>query len=94
MIHILQLLCPAHHCFTAVAWDDAHTDLYRATSELGKRSAQVGGRDPACALCGSKDFSLEDGVTAWTTMDEAMPHLIKEMAAQLRTRDRLLAERN
>lgn len=94
MVHILQLLCPQRHCYTAVAWDDqtldlssAHLRLEMAIAELHKAGVPI-----PCAICGSTDFRPEDGRTRFETMEEARPHI--EAAELAWTIDRELLTRS
>jgi hypothetical protein len=98
MIHILQFLCPQRHCYTAIAWDDQSLDLSSAHLRLGMAIAELhkAGVPIPCAICGSTNFHPEDGVTPWTTMEEARPFLLAGEVAQQFTREMLTrrADRN
>ena len=91
-IRIVQCLCPSRHCIMALAFDPAESD---DTSAIGRLKEDVtgllaGGQlDPWCALCLSRDWHYEVGITRFTTISEALPHLMKSQHDQRRTQWRL-----
>jgi hypothetical protein len=98
MIHITQCLCPQRHCILAIAWDAADTTT-TMTPEIAVASLRalvaaavlpgVGWMNPWCGICHSREFSYEDGVTAFRTMDEARPALEEANRANERARHAL-----
>jgi hypothetical protein len=100
MIHIVQCLCPQRHCIMAVAYDDVTTNGADALEQLEavmKEAIERHMLNPWCGICQSRDFFYEDGVTRFTTMEEARPHLERSGADQIATRaviDELKASRN
>lgn len=100
MIHIIQCLCPQRHCVLAVAYDDAKTtgkealELFQSAVLMAVEGA---GLNPWCGLCQSQDWFYEDGVTRFTTLEEAKPFLKQCEADQLASRaiiDETRASRN
>lgn len=100
MIHIIQCLCPQRHNILAVAYDDAKTkgdDALHQLQGVIKKALDAGVLNPWCGICQSRDWSYEDGITRFTTMEEAMPHLKQCQEDQLASRaviDEARASRN
>jgi hypothetical protein len=96
MIHIMQVLCPSRHCFMAAAWDDTTTEQAAVAYRLGKEVGEwvAAGNPRACALCGATDFMLDDGVTRFTTLEEARPHIEEQERLQWLIREVILRDRN
>lgn len=95
-VHLIQLLCPSRHCIFALAYEHpemSDEDVKTAASRTWE-SMQKCGFNPWCALCDSRNLNFEVGVTKYASMEEAYPHLKQTEIDNLRTRMRLLAERN
>lgn len=95
-IRLVQCLCPARHCITALAFAPAAMDDATAIRRLraGVEAAiAAGALDPWCALCGSRDWRYEVGRTRFRTMEEARPALEEMEARQAATRAWILGGR-
>jgi hypothetical protein len=86
MICITQLLCPQRHCVLAAVWDDCESSAQQSEEKLRdgfRKAVHTGALNPFCGLCRSEVLHCESGVTQWSTMEEAMPHLRKEEREQI-----------
>lgn len=84
MVHIVQCLCPSRHCIAAIAFDDKDLSPEKALEGfpmLVNSTVAVGGWNPWCGICRSRDWHYELGRTRWETLEEAMPR-IKELERQ------------
>lgn len=98
-VHIVQCLYPARHCIMGLAWEEgrlvegAGKTVFNSSHEAccGLRGLiewfirdhQI---DPWCAICKSRQFSYEDGVTKFNSLEEAMPHIRQVEAMNLLAR--------
>jgi hypothetical protein len=95
-IRLVQCLCPSQHCICALAFDPADLDDQGAIGRLKDTisKAIAGGQiDPWCALCLSRHWHYEVGVTRFYSLQEATPHLRKSQAEQLLTQAYLFSGR-
>jgi len=95
-IRIVQCLCPSRHCIAAIAYDPADRDDEAAIAGLRDmlgESIASGVLNPWCALCLSRQWHYEVGVTRFHSLEEARPHLMTAQAEQLLTQLRLTAVR-
>src|SRR5262245_33508649 len=69
---IAQLLCPKRHAICALAYDLERTPADEITQHLQSVvSNRVGGIDPWCGLCGSRELHVEHGKLFTDDWDEA-----------------------
>jgi hypothetical protein len=98
MVHIIQVLCPSRHCIFAISYEHpemSDEDGVKAAKNMLNEMLAGNLINPWCALCKSEDIhNFDIGITAFKTMEEAMPHLKANEIAQMRTQIRLLAEQN
>jgi len=97
VIHNLKRVCSQGHTFTAISYDDAQHTKAEAAYQLGRGESLIAkGGPPVCAVCGSVVFHLEDVVTEYRSMLEAIPPLIEIALGEMRERDELVrsADRN
>jgi len=91
MIHNLKRVCPQGHTFTDIYYDDAQHTKAEAAYQLGRGEILIAkGGPPVCAACGSVVFRLEDLVTEYRSMHEAIPPLIEIALGEMRERDELV----
>ena len=93
MIWLTQWLCPKRHCSIALAWDDGETTAQRIVAR-GECLYATGAINRWCGLCRSREIRPEAAPTRFQTMEEALPSLKAEEAAQERTRQVLEGGRN
>lgn len=89
MIHIIQCLCPARHCVLAAAYDDTKTtgkDALELFQSMVLVAIDGGGLNRWCGICQSRDWHYEDGVTRFTTLEDAKPFIEQCQADQLASR--------
>jgi hypothetical protein len=84
-IHVLQLLCPLRHCCMGAAFDPEMESRESVEKGLLAAMEKIGARHE-CALCDSKELHFEEGVTKFSTMEEAKPALAEIEARQVVTR--------
>jgi hypothetical protein len=91
VVRIVQLLCPARHCILATAYESADGEPIAAIAEHVREGFRLlfnaGNLNPWCGICHSRDFHIEDGATAFRSMDEALPHLNQLQAENAATRE-------
>lgn len=81
-VYITQLLCPKRHAILGLAWEEDQLDHDRAVG-LIKDGIRVMKVNPWCGICGSRDLKYESGATIFSSVDEAMPHLMQLVAENL-----------
>lgn len=87
MIHNLKMVCPQGHVFAAVAWNDEHHTQADAADYLDLGAAVVAkGGPPVCEACGAIAFTLDDEVTDYRSMAEAMPALAAKAIEDMESR--------
>jgi len=97
MIHNLKQVCPQGHTFAAISYDDAQHTKAEAAYYLGKGAGLLARNGPpVCPECGAVDFRLEDVVTDYATMTNAIPALTAIALDEMIKRDELTrtADRN
>jgi len=90
VIHNLKMVCPQGHVFAAISYNDAVRDQADAAYHLGLGAHLVAkGGPPVCAVCGAITFTLDDEVTEYRSMSEAIPALTEIAIKAMRERDQL-----
>jgi hypothetical protein len=92
MICITQWLCPMRHCSIALAWDSKQTNMVEI-EDRGEELYRSGKINRRCGICG-EGLTVEHGRTKFKTLKEAMRPLVEIELENLKTRARLLAQRN
>ena len=99
-VWLIQMLCPLRHAIMAAPFVDDAENPVLAEETQAKLQAQFdefvasGAVNRKCELCGSTEFHFEVGRTAWSTLEEAIPHLRKCEADQLATQRLMRRSRN
>jgi len=97
-VRIVQLLCPQRHCVIASAYEsDDGEEIPAVSLRLSIAVAAMIANcemNPRCGLCHSDKLHFEDGVTAYSTIEEAMPALRENERRMAATREFFRAGRN
>lgn len=89
-VRIVQLLCPARHCYVATVYESPDGEpMAKVTADLmnGYKDLLEKGANPWCGICGSRNLQAEDRATRFATMREAAPAFAECAADQARTRE-------
>src|SRR4051812_32347845 len=85
---LAQLLCPLRHAICALAYDRTTTPPAEIDEKLNVvAKGRVGGIDPWCGLCGSRDLRIEHGKLFTDDWDEALKTLRRQEQENLHTRE-------
>ena len=74
MVNLTQWLCPLRHCIIAMGWEPSKNMTEAAVEASGEKLFDSGKLNRRCALCGSRELSIEHApLPLFRTLDEAMP---------------------
>lgn len=96
-VHLVQCLCPARHCIMAATFQEP-PGIQEQALELLRGSIEqtiAGGRlNPQCEICKAPrdQWSFEIATIDGVTLDEIMPALRHQEAAQMQTQAAIKAE--
>jgi hypothetical protein len=85
-VWIAQCLCPQRHCIMAAAGEaatreEAEERLGQPLREQVEELLEAKAINPWCAICGSTEWRIDLGRTAFLTLDEAKPSLVETAQA-------------
>lgn len=83
-IKLCQCLCPKRHCILASVGEGDDAALQMSLKNQMRDLIRADKINPWCGLCGAKprDWFYEVKETPFATMEEALPVMLQEYAAQ------------
>lgn len=97
-VYIAQLKCPNNHCVLGLAGEFESPEAAEVLREttMAKFLLLVANKqfNHECGLCHSEHLQVQIEATRWSSMAEALPHLLASERDQLATARMLKAGRN
>lgn len=91
-INLMQLLCPARHCTTGIAYNPKKTNEAQAEQKI-RDGMKALNAEYRCFVCGSTELKFESANTKYDSSAELVPHLVAVQKDNIQARQHIAETR-